>query len=352
MGKGKGKGKISASKGKGKVTDSSLDVHKYLVSVFFSDTPTLSFPSSPYSPCSLCIQTIERSPPTSDEDTSTSTPASSVTDCESSSSSSTTEDNVNSEWWQEYYYDGEDEDDTMSIPSDLERYFELADDWEHHNISTKDTKAYRKRFVSSLQPTTVARTATVTWVGQHLICFYSKALKGPKLRVRVNGPRHNKALEKESIIQDQYKQEKENAAVRCALTRSTSTPHSHITTASSSSSRSSKNSRVHACGLTTAQLNDIQNRELTPEDYELLLALDASVPKKTLTLSTINNLAPITHPSSQELPSSNCVICFCEFEQGCAVRTLPCGHPFHSDCIVNWLTNSSVNCPVDNLPLS
>jgi len=43
-----------------------------------------------------------------------------------------------------------------------------------------------------------------------------------------------------------------------------------------------------------------------------------------------------------------CAVCYAEFEDGDAVRRLPCGHLFHKPCIDHWLLNSSTRCPVDN----
>lgn len=41
-----------------------------------------------------------------------------------------------------------------------------------------------------------------------------------------------------------------------------------------------------------------------------------------------------------------------EYDIGDLVKTLPCGHHFHANCINTWLTSSSVNCPIDGLPVT
>jgi len=41
----------------------------------------------------------------------------------------------------------------------------------------------------------------------------------------------------------------------------------------------------------------------------------------------------------------SCNICMCEFEKGEKLRTLPCFHAFHCDCIDNWLSRKP-ECPV------
>jgi len=41
----------------------------------------------------------------------------------------------------------------------------------------------------------------------------------------------------------------------------------------------------------------------------------------------------------------SCNICLTDFEDGEDLRTLPCFHSFHCDCIDNWLSRSPI-CPV------
>lgn len=170
-----------------------------------------------------------------------------------------------------------------------------------------------------------------------------KSHKGPKLRVRVNACRYYKEEAQKSVVEQQQQAQKANSALKRGLERSRV-----------SSSSSSSPSRRLKCGLTSAQVSDIQNRELTPEDYELLLALDESVAKKCLTREDIDKIAPMKKlgdDATTACEGDTCVVCFSEYAGSCAVRTLPCGHTFHSDCIVMWLTNSSVNCPIDGLPM-
>ena len=46
-----------------------------------------------------------------------------------------------------------------------------------------------------------------------------------------------------------------------------------------------------------------------------------------------------------------CSICLCELLAGEVVRTLPCKHSFHAQCIETWLTENSHCCPADGLPV-
>ena len=42
-----------------------------------------------------------------------------------------------------------------------------------------------------------------------------------------------------------------------------------------------------------------------------------------------------------------CSICICEFEEGEELRLLPaCGHMFHTECILPWLTEKKNACPL------
>ena len=41
-----------------------------------------------------------------------------------------------------------------------------------------------------------------------------------------------------------------------------------------------------------------------------------------------------------------CSVCLSEFENGELVKTLRCGHMFHTECIDPWLINERALCPV------
>jgi len=47
-----------------------------------------------------------------------------------------------------------------------------------------------------------------------------------------------------------------------------------------------------------------------------------------------------------EEESPCCAICIDEFEHMEKVRVLPCGHKFHEDCLVPWLTERHASCPL------
>ncbi|KAK3088531.1 hypothetical protein FSP39_020229 [Pinctada imbricata] len=96
-------------------------------------------------------------------------------------------------------------------------------------------------------------------------------------------------------------------------------------------------------------LISLQHRELTPEDYELLLRLDESVAPKTISKDKIDSFKTdvVTDDNAGEL----CAICMDPYEVGQTRKFLPCNHVFHDNCITMWLNNSSLNCPIDNLPV-
>jgi len=73
-------------------------------------------------------------------------------------------------------------------------------------------------------------------------------------------------------------------------------------------------------------------------------------PPKTTTRKQKYDHHPSDHDSSTD-PSriaidEPCTICLDEFETGDRLRYLPCGHAFHSKCIMKWMTERSATCPL------
>ena len=97
-------------------------------------------------------------------------------------------------------------------------------------------------------------------------------------------------------------------------------------------------------------LINLQHRDLTPEDYDLLLRLDERVAPKTISKDTLSTMK--TDVVSEETAGDLCAVCMDPYELGQNRKFLPCDHVFHTKCIDMWLENSSQNCPVDGLPIS
>lgn len=108
---------------------------------------------------------------------------------------------------------------------------------------------------------------------------------------------------------------------------------------------------VSKLGLEGDQLRwliDIQHREITPEDYELLLLLENAVAPRTVDRGSLHLLV-VVPAETLSLVGEICAICMELFELSQAVKVLPCRHSFHSLCIDHWLSNSSQDCPLDGL---
>ncbi len=94
-------------------------------------------------------------------------------------------------------------------------------------------------------------------------------------------------------------------------------------------------------------LINLQNRDLTPEDYELLLRLDERVAPKTVTQNLLDSFK--TDVVCESAVLGECAVCMEPYRGGQHRKHLPCGHVFHASCIDMWLENSSTNCPLDGL---
>ncbi len=94
-------------------------------------------------------------------------------------------------------------------------------------------------------------------------------------------------------------------------------------------------------------LLDLQDREVTPEDYEFLLQLDESVPTKTVSDERVASLK--TDTVLELHVDETCGVCMENYVVGETRKILPCGHVFHASCIETWLTHNSTKCPLDNI---
>ena len=94
-------------------------------------------------------------------------------------------------------------------------------------------------------------------------------------------------------------------------------------------------------------LLELQDRDITPEDYEFLLRLDESVPTKTVPNEHVASLKTDTvfelHVDEQ------CGVCMENYVVGETRKILPCEHVFHANCIETWLRHNSTKCPLDSI---
>ena len=102
-------------------------------------------------------------------------------------------------------------------------------------------------------------------------------------------------------------------------------------------------------------LDQLQYRDATPEDYQLLLELDESVAPKTTKQSVLDTI-PKRYVSQQlclDIENESCGVCLNGFEEGDTLRQLQtCNHLFHNACLEKWLTQYSTVCPLDSLRIS
>lgn len=104
------------------------------------------------------------------------------------------------------------------------------------------------------------------------------------------------------------------------------------------------------CGLTAMEVSDILSREITPEDYELLLRLDATVAKPVVSKESIEVLPVVPR---EDFAGGECTVCMSAFDVDDEVTELPCRHRFHRHCITKWLHECRRTCPLcgsDALP--
>ncbi|XP_060607453.1 uncharacterized protein LOC132759651 isoform X2 [Ruditapes philippinarum] len=112
--------------------------------------------------------------------------------------------------------------------------------------------------------------------------------------------------------------------------------------------------RAYGAVLPQAVVDDLVNRDISDNDYDLLMQLDGNtaatgsdIPEEVIQsfpLEKIRQNGPLLQPGVQ------CRICLHGYQLGQFVRKLPrCKHKFHKDCIDQWLLHSRPTCPVDGL---
>mmetsp|Transcript_67664 Transcript_67664/g.135917 ORF Transcript_67664/g.135917 Transcript_67664/m.135917 type:complete len:355 (-) Transcript_67664:380-1444(-) len=102
---------------------------------------------------------------------------------------------------------------------------------------------------------------------------------------------------------------------------------------------------VLPCGLTPVEVYSLLSRDIGPEDYEMLLRLDDTVPKKTASSEGVDRLSNVT---PEDFMGGKCSVCLCAFDEDDEVVALQCEHHFHRSCIRKWLSEYRHTCPLCN----
>ncbi|CAB4015338.1 E3 ubiquitin- ligase ZSWIM2-like [Paramuricea clavata] len=104
--------------------------------------------------------------------------------------------------------------------------------------------------------------------------------------------------------------------------------------------------------IPSAVANNLERREITEQDYNLLLQLDGSsvsqcsVPGHVLNSFPTETLADDNHRLIVNA-NEQCGVCLCSYRSSQVVRRLPCNHEFHRVCIDSWLSRDHNVCPID-----
>jgi len=85
-------------------------------------------------------------------------------------------------------------------------------------------------------------------------------------------------------------------------------------------------------------------RDVGPEDFERLSALDDDIPKRDVVDQGFIDALPCVSASS--CGETECRICLDALEPGDKVLKLACKHAFHRDCLLKWLTEYRGICPL------
>lgn len=78
------------------------------------------------------------------------------------------------------------------------------------------------------------------------------------------------------------------------------------------------------------------------------MALDESVQKRGASDAQIARLG--ARKAAAGDAGVSCCVCLADIELGDDVRTLPCTHRFHKQCIDTWL-KTAPSCPIDKVSI-
>ncbi|KAF9107209.1 E3 ubiquitin-protein ligase rnf13 [Mortierella sp. AM989] len=100
-------------------------------------------------------------------------------------------------------------------------------------------------------------------------------------------------------------------------------------------------------GTETCQYDNF-GQSLRPKNPERVNSFSARSMRSVTAIAAAEALDSGTntdHPTGI-FGNDNCAICIEEFAEGDQIRTLPCHHEYHCECIDPWLTSKSSTCPL------
>mmetsp|Transcript_30060 Transcript_30060/g.82547 ORF Transcript_30060/g.82547 Transcript_30060/m.82547 type:complete len:235 (+) Transcript_30060:87-791(+) len=97
------------------------------------------------------------------------------------------------------------------------------------------------------------------------------------------------------------------------------------------------------CGLFPSQVSELLDRDITPDDYEMLLQLDESISCSVVSKTDVDRLTAVC---AKDYVGEKCTVCLLTFKSSDSVISLSCSHAFHRDCISKWLLERSRMCPL------
>ena len=168
-------------------------------------------------------------------------------------------------------------------------------------------------------------------------------------------PKSMKMIDKEKGVSEDAMKKLRNALKKATMTSqkerqnssTTQTAAKQRSTAASAYELQQHNADKNLPEDIVAFLIEMQNRDLSPEDYDLLLMLDDRIPAKTVNAQVIANIPQID--IDDKLADTLCAVCMEAMPLAEKVKKLTCGHLFHISCIDQWLSTKSTNCPLDGV---
>lgn len=118
-----------------------------------------------------------------------------------------------------------------------------------------------------------------------------------------------------------------------------------------SSSAARAGQQVLVCGLFEHEVCDLLYRDITPEDYDLLLRLDERVAKKTAPADALARLQAVPLAERRHGTCGVCLAAFGENDEDVVSVPCPAEHEFHRECVSKWLLQCKNTCPLDHTEL-